>query len=186
MNEYLNQLISLSNQMVGDEYLNSNFAKAKEILVNAIADKKKILVCGNGASAGEAQRFALAFVVKFKADHEAYPAISLASDPSLLTAIGNDFGFAEEFKRQVEAFGEEGDILLSLSVSGNSENVIRAIDTARGRGMKTISLIGNGGGNMKGMCDSEMIIPSTDGSRIQEMHLFIMNALLAELESSFK
>ncbi len=185
MEYYLNQLVSLSNTMLEDEALKANFLKAKDILSEAISRKKKILVCGNGASAGEAQRFSLAFVVKYHKEHDAYPSICLASDPSLLTAIGNDFGFAEEFKRQVEAFGEEGDVLLSLSVSGNSENVIRAIGTAKERKMKTISLIGNGGGNMKGIGHCDLIVPSSDGSRIQEMHLFIMNALLNEIEASF-
>lgn len=168
-----------------DEALHEGFTKAKAIFREAIPLRKTILVAGNGGSAGEAQRFALAFVVKFQKEHGAYPALSLASDPSLLTAIGNDFGFAEEFERQVEAFGEGGDIFVALSVSGNSENVIRAAAKAKILGMKTVALIGKGGGKLKGMCDAELIIPSDDGSRIQEMHLFILDALCAELESSF-
>ncbi len=186
MKQYLDTLNNVSNAMLNDTTLNEEFIKAKQILSEAIKNKKKILVAGNGGSAGEAQRFALAFVVKFQKEHEAYPAMSLASDPSLLTAIGNDFGFAEEFARQVEAFGEAGDIYIALSVSGNSENVIRAASEAKNRGMKTIALIGKGGGKMKGMCDAELIVPSDDGSRIQEMHLFLMHALLSELEDSYE
>jgi D-sedoheptulose 7-phosphate isomerase len=185
MKQYLEQLSRVTTTMLGDIVLDENFAKAVDIFKNAIPNRKKIFVAGNGGSAGEAQRFALAFVTKFQKEHEAYPALSLASDPSLLTAIGNDYGFAEEFKRQIEAFGEEGDIFVALSVSGNSENVIRAVKEARARGLKTISLLGKDGGKMKGMCDADIIIPSINGADIQTMHLFIMHALCAELESSF-
>ncbi len=185
MKQYLEQLSQVTTTMLGDIVLEENFIKAINILKESIPNRKKILVAGNGGSAGEAQRFALAFVTKFQKEHDAYPALSLASDPSLLTAIGNDFGFAEEFARQVEAFGEEGDVFVALSVSGNSENVIKAVDAAKYRGMKTISLLGKGGGKMKGMCDAELIVPSVDGAHIQVMHLFIMHALCAELESSF-
>lgn len=186
MKTHLENLHQVTTVMLSDEALHSNFEKAVTIFREAIPQRKKILIAGNGGSAGEAQRFALAFVVKFQKEHEAYPALSLASDPSLLTAIGNDFGFAEEFERQVEAFGETGDIFVALSVSGNSENVIRGAMKAKAIGMKTVALIGKGGGKMKGICDAEMIIPSEDGSRIQELHLFMLDALCAELESSFK
>jgi D-sedoheptulose 7-phosphate isomerase len=186
MKAHIDSLAHVVMAIHDDEALHSGFSQAAAIFAEAIPHRKKILVAGNGGSAGEAQRFALAFVVKFQKEHEAYPALSLASDPSLLTAVGNDFGFAEEFERQVEAFGQEGDIFVALSVSGNSENVIRAAVKAKQLGMKTIALIGKGGGKMKGLCDAEMIIPSEDGSRIQEMHLFILDALCAEMESSFK
>lgn len=186
MKEHIDSLAHVVMAMHDDEALHSGFTNATAIFADAIPQRKKILVAGNGASAGEAQRFALAFVVKFQKEHEAYPALSLASDPSLLTAIGNDYGFAEEFERQVEAFGLPGDIYVALSVSGNSENVIRGAIKAKAMGMKTIALIGKGGGKLKGMCDAEMIIPSEDGSRIQEMHLFMLDALCAEMESSFK
>lgn len=185
MKQYLEQLSRITTTMLGDIGLDENFSKSVSILKEAISNHKKILVAGNGGSASEAQRFALAFVTKFEKDHEAYPAMSLSSDPSLLTAIGNDYGFAEEFARQVEAFGDEGDIFVALSVSGNSENVIRAVGEAKSRGLKTISLLGKDGGKMKGLCDAEMIVPSVDGAHIQTMHLFIMHALCAEMESSF-
>lgn len=186
MKQYLEQLQQLSTTMLQDEALVTSFSNAKNILAEAIPWRKKILVVGNGASAGEAQRFALAFVVKFSAEHEAYPAISLASDPSLLTAIANDYGFAEEFVRQVEALGVKEDVLVAISVSGNSENVLRTVVRAKEMGIKTIGLIGKGGGKMKGLCDAEIIIPSDDGVRVQEMHLFILDALCAEVESCFK
>lgn len=185
MKQYLEQLNGITGAMLCDIGLDENFSKSVSILKGAISNHNKILVAGNGGSASEAQRFALAFVTKFEKDHEAYPAMSLASDPSLLTAIGNDYGFAEEFARQVEAFGEEGDVLVAISVSGNSENVIRAVGEAKSRGIKTISLLGNDGGKMKGMCDAELIVPAINGAHIQTMHLFIMHALCAELESSF-
>lgn len=172
--------------MAGDAAALVGFDRTKEILTQVIGERRKILVVGNGASAGEAQRFALAFVTKFAKEHKSYPAISLASDPSLLTAIANDYGFAEEFKRQIEALGASGDVLVALSVSGNSENVIRAIEQAKSQNMKTIALIGKGGGKMHGLCDAEIVVPSDDGPRIQELHLFLLDALCAELETCFK
>lgn len=185
MIEHIDSLAQVVMRMHDDQALHAGFSNASAIFAEAIPQRKKILVAGNGGSAGEAQRFALAFVVKFQKDHEAYPALSLASDPSVLTAIGNDFGFAEEFVRQVEAFGQPGDVFVALSVSGNSENVIRAAARAKELGMKTVALIGKGGGKMKGLCDAELIVPSDDGARIQEMHLFLLDALCASMENSF-
>jgi D-sedoheptulose 7-phosphate isomerase len=186
MKSHLFEVSQLALALSQDAVSLAGFDNIKFYLTHAIAERRKILVVGNGASAGEAQRFALAFVTKFSSEHEAYPALSLASDPSTLTAIANDYGFAEEFKRQVEAFGEEGDVLVALSVSGNSDNVIRAVEQAKKMGLKTIGLLGKNGGKMKGMCDAEIVVPAENGARIQEMHLIILDALCAELEGVLK
>ncbi len=135
----------------------------------------KLLICGNGGSAGDAQHLATEFVSTLTVDRRrgAIPALALTTDTSMLTAISNDFGFDGVFARQVEALGREGDVLLGISTSGNSENVVRALDEGRRRGLRTIALTGKDGGRLASLADVVIEVPSAETSHIQEAHIAI-------------
>ncbi len=145
----------------------------------------KILICGNGGSAADAQHFAAELVVRYKKNRKALPAIALTTDTSILTAGGNDFGFETIFERQVEALGNSGDVLIAISTSGNSENVIRAVKKARDMKIRTIGFLGNGGGKLADLVDIALIVPSDNTPRIQECHETIMHTICEEIESDY-
>ena len=129
------------------------------------------MVCGNGGSAADAQHLVAEFVSRLVEDRPALRAIALTTDSSILTAIGNDYGYENVFERQVEALGISGDVLLTISTSGNSKNCIRALQLARKMGIHTVSYLGNGGGSMRELSDISVIIPSNITMNIQESHL---------------
>lgn len=135
----------------------------------------KFLFCGNGGSAADSQHLAAELVVRLRGEvnRPAVPAIALTVDPSIMTAGGNDIGFENVFARGVEAYGREGDILIGISTSGNSENVIRAMDQAKKQGMKSVCLLGGSGGRMIDKCDFSVVVPSKVTARIQESHILI-------------
>ncbi len=134
---------------------------------------KKILLFGNGGSAGDAQHIAAEFTGRFVKERRGLPAIALSTDTSALTAIGNDYGFDEVFRRQVEALANEGDILFGISTSGNSPNVVKALEYGKTIGCKTFGLSGRDGGKMNDVCDLNIVVPSDITARIQEMHILI-------------
>jgi len=138
---------------------------------------------GNGGSAADSQHFAAEIVGRFRLERRALPAIALSTDTSILTAIGNDYGFESVFKRQVEALADDRDIVFGISTSGNSPNVLNALQTAKERGCHTIALLGNSGGKMKSICDISMIIPSNETPRIQEAHIKIIHIICGLLEN---
>ncbi len=144
----------------------------------------KVLTFGNGGSAADAQHFAAELVGKFLVDRPALPALALTTDPSIMTALGNDLGFDVVFKRQVEAHGRKGDVALGISTSGRSPNVLRALEAARARGMVTIGVTGEGGGAMRDLCDHLFDVPSRETPRIQEVHLMIVHMLCQIVEES--
>lgn len=148
--------------------------RAIELIAGALRDGKKLLLFGNGGSAADCQHLAAEFVSRFSKDldRRALPAISLTTDTSFLTGFGNDCGFEGIFERQVEALGSPGDILIAISTSGNSPNVIRAVEAARKRNMGTIALTGNGG-RLGTMADIVIAVPSADTQYIQEVHLAV-------------
>lgn len=135
----------------------------------------KLLICGNGGSAGDAQHLATEFVSTLTVDRRraAIPAIALTTDTSLLTAVANDYGFEGVFARQVEALGRDGDVLLGISTSGNSENVVRAFERAKAQGVRTIALTGRDGGKLGLLADVEINVPSAETSHIQEAHIAV-------------
>jgi D-sedoheptulose 7-phosphate isomerase len=140
----------------------------------------RILVCGNGGSAADAQHFAAELVGRFEEERQALAAIALTTDSSILTAIGNDYGFADVFARQVRALGRSGDVLLAISTSGNSENVIKAIHAAHASDMRVVALTGKGGGKigtMLKMNDIHLSVPAQRTARIQETHLLLIHCL---------
>jgi D-sedoheptulose 7-phosphate isomerase len=137
----------------------------------------KIMICGNGGSAADAQHFAAEIVGRFEKERKGYPAVALTTDTSALTAIGNDYGFEYIFSRQVEALGQKGDILVGISTSGNSKNVIKAVETAKNMGIFTVGFLGKDGGKLKEIVDTAFIVPHSKTARIQEVHLTLEHAL---------
>lgn len=144
----------------------------------------KLLLCGNGGSAADAQHIAAELVVRFKGGNErrALPALSLSTDPSTITAAGNDYGYDEIFSRGVEAWGHPGDLLIGISTSGNSKNVINAIKAAREKNMKVLLLLGGDGGKMKDLGDMQITVPSNVTARIQESHIMIGHIFCSVIE----
>lgn len=155
-------------------------AAAVDTLFGALANGNKILVCGNGGSAADAQRFAAQLIGRFERERPGLPAIALTTDSSILTAIGNDYAFEQIFSNQVRALGQTGDVLLAISTSGNSVNVLAAIQEAHEREMIVIALSGKGGGAMSDVLadtDIHISVPSDRTARIQEVHLLIIHCL---------
>jgi D-sedoheptulose 7-phosphate isomerase len=138
----------------------------------------KLLICGNGGSAADAQHIAAEFVGRFVKERRSLPAIALTTDSSALTAIGNDYGFHDVFARQVRGLASPKDVLLCISTSGNSENVINAAHAAEAMGVLTIGLLGNDGGALANICNARLIVPSNNTARIQEAHIFLGHMLV--------
>jgi D-sedoheptulose 7-phosphate isomerase len=144
-----------------------------KIMISALRDGNKVLLCGNGGSAADAQHIATEITGRFEVERIGYPAISLTTDSSALTAIANDYGFEKVFSRQVEAIAKEGDVLIGISTSGNSPNIIAAVMKAREIGCKTIGLTGESGKKLASICDASVLVPSLRTARIQEAHITI-------------
>jgi D-sedoheptulose 7-phosphate isomerase len=157
--------------------------EAGDLIERCLRAGNKLLVCGNGGSATDAAHFATEFVVRFVKDRRAYPAICLASDGGLLTAAGNDYGFDEIFARQVAAIGVQGDVLICLTTSGKSKNVLRALEEAKVRKLKTIAFLGRDGGSTIGMADVDLLVCSDSTARIQEAHQLLLHVLCETIES---
>lgn len=137
----------------------------------------KILLCGNGGSAADAQHLAAELVGRFSCEREGLPAIALTTDTSILTAVGNDYGYEQVFERQTAALGAKGDLLIGISTSGNSPNVERALQKARAMGLITVGLLGNDGGRCRALCDHALVVPHRFSARIQEAHITIGHIL---------
>ncbi len=155
------------------------------MIAGTFEDGGKVLLCGNGGSAADAQHLATELTIRYRSsvNRPALPAIALSTDTSALTAGANDLGYDAVFARLVEAYGREGDILLALSTSGNSQSVLNALDSARQQGMKTLALLGGDGGLMKGLADLEIIVPhSGSADRVQECHITIGHVLIDLVE----
>ena len=150
------------------------------LLSDALNRGNKLLVMGNGGSAADAQHFVAEIVGRFKMERRALPAIALSTDTSILTAVGNDYGFDQIFRRQVEALAEEGDVVVGLSTSGSSNNVYGALLLAGERGCRTIGLLGRDGGTIAGIVDIPLTIPTQETPRVQEAHITIIH-LICEL-----
>jgi D-sedoheptulose 7-phosphate isomerase len=133
------------------------------------------MICGNGGSASDAQHFAAEIVGRFERERRAYPAVALSTDTSILTAVGNDYGYDAVFARQVDGLGRPGDVLIGISTSGNSENVVRAVKRAQSLDMTTVGLLGKDGGTLKPLVDQAIVVGSTTTARIQETHIFVLH-----------
>src|SRR6195256_3674007 len=159
-------------------------AKTSEILIDALKQGNKVLIFGNGGSAADAQHIAAEFVGRFAFDRPALPALALSVNGSCVTAIGNDYGFDLVFSRQLEALARRGDVAIGISTSGNSPNVVKAMSTARKMELHTVALTGAAGGDLKGIVDHCICVPSSETPRIQEGHTLIGHIIseLVELE----
>ncbi len=153
-----------------------------ERLIETFRIGNKLLVMGNGGSAADAQHFAAEIVSRFRMERPGLPAIALSTDTSIITAIGNDYGFERIFSRQIEALAVPGDAVIGISTSGNSPNVQRALEVARQAGCTTIGLLGKDGGSIKTVCDITLIIPSNDTPRVQEGHITVIHILCDLIE----
>ena len=162
--------------------LTPRIAETVELLATTFRSGRKLLVMGNGGSAADAQHLAAEIVGRFKMERPGLPAIALTTDSSILTAIGNDYGFDSIFTRQVEALAGPGDLVIGISTSGTSRNVRLALELARDRGCRTVGLLGRDGGNIAGIVDLPLIVPSVDTPRIQEGHITIIHIVCDLLE----
>ena len=167
----LRQSIATMQAVLADEHLTDTLVAIGKLTAEAMQSGHKLLVAGNGGSAADAQHLVAEFVVRLTVDRPALRAIALTTDTSILTATGNDLGYDQLFSRQLEALGQPGDIFLGISTSGNSKNILKALHHAKKSGITTIGFTGNGGGQMRDLCDHNIIIPSGVTMNIQESHL---------------
>ena len=177
----------LSHQRVLEQTmanLQSHIYTACIIVTEALKNGHKILLCGNGGSAADAQHIAAELSGRYKIERRGLAGIALTTDTSVLTAVGNDYGFEHIYERQVQALAQPGDVLIGISTSGHSKNVVRALNLARAMGCKTIGLSGRDGGVMGEFCDMNIIVPSDDTPRIQEMHIMIGHIICQTIDDS--
>lgn len=160
--------------------------RAAKLLQRSLKAKGKILLCGNGGSAADCQHIAAEFVGRFKKERKALPALALTTDTSALTCIANDYGYKDIFSRQIEGLGVKKDVLIAISTSGNSVNVLEAVKKAKRLGIKTIGLTGNRGGKLGKLCAIHINVPSSNTARIQESHICIGHILCELAEKGFR
>lgn len=178
---------SIQTKIAASEAIAGSIEQAGMILVQSLLAGNKILSCGNGGSAGDAQHFSSELLNRFEIDRPSLPAIALTTDSSTLTSIANDYSYDEIFSKQVRALGAKGDVLLAISTSGNSRNVIKAIEAAVARDMPIIALTGNDGGDIAGLLgenDVEIRVPSSRTARIQEVHLLVIHCLCEIIDTT--
>ncbi len=182
----LNDAIDTLTKFVANKKNIEAINTAALMMINAIKNGNKILSCGNGGSMSDAMHFAEELTGRFREDRPAYPAIAI-SDPAHISCTANDYGFRYIFSRYVEAVGNKGDVLLAISTSGNSENILKAAETAQKRGMKVIALSGKNGGELQNNCDLEIRAPKTKYSdRVQEIHIKVIHILINCIEKGLE
>jgi len=174
----------IKKKILENEKIINEILEIGNILVDVYKKGNKLLIAGNGGSAADAQHIAGELVSKFYFDRPALPAIALTTDTSIITAIGNDYGYEYLFSRQIEANGIRGDAFLGISTSGNSKNILQGIKTAKEKGLITICLTGESGGKMKNLCDYCICVPSRETPRIQEAHILIGHILCSVIEEA--
>ena len=176
---------SIQTKIDASEALPESIARAAEMMVECLLSGNKILACGNGGSAGDAQHFSAELLNRFEVERPPLPAIALTTDTSTITAIANDYSYNEIFSKQILALGQPGDILLAISTSGNSQNVIKAMEAALSRDMTIVALTGKDGGSMAGLLgihDVEIRVPSNVTARVQEVHLLAIHCLCDNID----
>jgi len=183
MNEVLNEnLVGAASVLSEIAELEVQIVAAASLIATALLAGNKLLACGNGGSAADASHLTTEFVSRFMRDRRPYPAISLAAHGGDLTAIGNDYSFDDVFSRQVCAFGKPGDVLAAFTTSGRSENVRRALTTAKAQGLKSIAFLGQDGGRCVGLADVTLLVANRATARIQEGHKFILHTICEMVE----
>lgn len=179
---HIEQARDLYTNLHTDEVFSEAVEHAGIKIVTALNEGKTILVAGNGGSAAEAQHLAAEIVGRYKKERRGLPSIALTTDTSILTAVANDYSFDNVFSRQVEALAREGDVLVLLSTSGNSNNLIQAAELAKKQSVTTIALLGKGGGALSSKVDIAVVVPSDDTPRIQELHLLLVHAFSERID----
>lgn len=189
--ELLNQSLEVKKKLLEEKYIQT-IQQIGDIVVSALKSGNKILIAGNGGSAADAQHFVAELAGKFVEKRKGLAAIALTTNASIITAIGNDFGFEEVFSKQIEALGNPGDVFIGISTSsysqnklGHSQNMIKAMRQAKTRGLVRVGLLGKDGGMIKGLCDISLIIPSQDTQNIQEAHTMIIHAVCYLIDKAF-
>ncbi len=181
---YLQEASDILNTFISEEKNIQAIDEAVQILSQAIQNGAKAISCGNGGSMSDAMHFAEELTGRFRSDRPSLAAIAI-SDPSYLTCVGNDYGYESVFSRFIEGMGQEGDVLVAISTSGNSNNVVKAIAAAREKGMKVIGLTGKDGGKMAGLCDVEIRAPhSIYADHAQEIHIKVIHCLIMGVEAT--
>lgn len=181
MQDYITQSIQegirIKENILNNRQMLADIETVGNLIVQALRQGHKVLLCGNGGSAADAQHIAAELVGRFVTEREGLPAIAMTTDTSILTAVSNDYGFDRVFERQTAALGTKGDILIGLSTSGNSPNVEHALQKAQSMGITTIGLLGRDGGRCKELCNYPLIIQHAESARIQEVHITIGHIL---------
>lgn len=176
--------IDVKSKIVADEAMIARLEQVTQLIVNAFANGNKVLFCGNGGSAADAQHLAAEFSGRFYTDRNPLPSEALHCNTSYLTAVANDYSFDVVYSRMVKGLGKPGDVLVGLSTSGNSVNIIKAMEQARELGMISVALTGESGGKMKDVCDHLLNAPSSDTPRIQESHITMGHIICELVEAS--
>ncbi len=186
MKEYMlqeiNESISILNKIQADDHLMEVISKVGESITQVLQAGNKVMLAGNGGSAADSQHLAAELVGRFCIDRPGLPGMALTTDSSILTAVGNDYGFDKVFERQVLAHGVEGDMFIGISTSGRSENLVRALHAAKEKGVISVALTGSHGGDMKDLCDYCIRVPSDVTQKIQETHILIGHSICAYAE----
>lgn len=177
--------IDAKKQILEDEEMIDNIHRAVNMVTDAFRNGNKILFCGNGGSAADAQHLAAEFSGRFYKDRHALPAEALHVNSSYMTAVANDYSFDVVYSRMINGIGQKGDVLVGLSTSGNSINIIKAIETAKEKGMHTIGFTGHSGGQLKDACDILLNVPSADTPRIQESHILLGHIICQLVEQEY-
>jgi len=180
--EFTSHLETINN-VIGS--MENDIEEASKIIVDALKNGNKILLCGNGGSAADAQHIAAELTGRYKTERRGLPGIALTTDTSALTAIGNDYGYDRVFDRQVESLANSGDVIIGISTSGNSKNVVSALKLGQELGCKTVGLTGRDGGAMNDVCDINMVVPSNNTPRIQEMHILFGHTICQIIDNNF-
>jgi len=175
--------LAAKQKVLADETLLNNVVTVSKVIEAALRAGRKVMLAGNGGSAADSQHIAAEFVSRFEFDRPGLPSIALTTDTSMLTAIGNDYGYELVFARQVQANGNAGDVFIGISTSGNSKNVVKAVEACKAKGITTVALCG-AGGVLKDLCDYALPVPSTHTPRIQENHILIGHAICAMVEEA--
>jgi phosphoheptose isomerase len=182
MSQFESSLTALQEILTALPPLQGELEKAAALAGDALLSGNKLMLCGNGGRASDSAHIATGFTRRFKEDRRPYPAMAFTIDGGLMTAIGNDYEFTQVFARQVAAFAKPGDVLIVLTTSGKSRNILTALEEARRHGVKTIAFLGKGGGFTKGIADVELIVPGVETARIQEAQKFLLHVLCEIIE----
>lgn len=177
--------IDTKQQILADEVLLQTVSDVADLITNAFRQGHRIYFCGNGGSAADAQHLAAEFSGRFYTDRKALPAEALHCNTSYLTAVANDYGYDVVFSRMIEGIAEKGDVVIGLSTSGNSPNILKAFETAKGKGIATVAFTGESGGKMKECCSHLINVPSTDTPRIQEAHITLGHIICQLVEEKY-